>query len=294
MIINNPAMFLKDQRTKVIYYGIDGSVWHLSGYGQGAEGATLGVEPDKFYMADMENLYVEGARQDGASYQGTNLPRREIDVEIQIAGKTVREFMSRNDRWWRAWSTRKAGVLAVFTPATGWRWIKVRLGGNVDTKWGKDPSLIKASDYDMTMAADDPLWRSFKHKAHWKNNGGTGSGIIQLRNWADHDAYPEYVMPGPGIYSIQDGPGGEMIKLPYIGFGQTLRLDTHPLRLILRMYDNTTGPDGRSFWRQMDNARRFRGSFEPWSEGDIRVAVDGGTTESQVFGILSPRFLRPF
>ncbi|AXH70416.1 minor tail protein [Gordonia phage Daredevil] len=293
MIITNPSAFLRDDRTKVIYFGIDGSVWHLSGYGQGREGATLGVEPGMLYMPDMELLYLEGARQDGAKYQDTVLPRREIDFEVQIAGKTNREFMARNDAWWRAWSTRTPGTLAMFTSSTGWRWIKVRLAGNIDTKWGKDPSLIKACDYDMTASADDPLWRTFKDKSHWKNTAATGSGVLQFRNWADHEAYPEYVMPGPGTYSIQDGPDGEMIPLPYIKYGQTLRLDTHPLRLILRMYDSTTGVDGRSFWRGM-GTRRFRGSIAPWSDSVIKVAVEGGDVEAQVYGIITPRHLRPF
>ncbi|QDF15391.1 minor tail protein [Gordonia phage Mollymur] len=294
MIITKPSVYLRDERTKVIYYGIDGSVWHLSGFGMGREGARLGVEPDRFYMPDMELLWLEGARQDGAKYQDTVLSKREIDIEVQITGKTPAEFRERNDRWWRAWSTRIPGTLAVWTATAGWRWIRVRLAGNVDTKWGKDPALIKACDYDMTMAADDPLWRSFKSKAHWQNTAGTGSGILQFKNWADHVAHPEYVMPGPGIYSIQDGPNGDLIELPRIEYGQTLRLDTHPLRLILRMYDHTTGMDGRSFWRKMKQARRFRNPIEGWSTADIRVGVAGGGTESQIYGVLTPRHLRPF
>ena len=291
MSLNN--MFFTDDRTKVIYFGVDGSVWHISGYGQGGEGAVLGVEPGGLYFPELDQIWLESARQLGGTYQGDTFPRREIDFEIQISGKTNREFMLRNRRWWEAWSTRVPGVLAMFTKTHGWRWIRVRLSGNVEPKWGKDPSLIKACDYDMTVTADDPLWRSFREKSHWINKGLSGNGVVQLENMGSMDAFPEYTMPGPGQYSIQDGPDGRMITLPPVKAGQTMRLDTHPLKLSLRVYDNQTGPDGRTAWKGL-KTQRFRGSIPPGGRSRIRVSVTGGNANSQVFATLSPGHYSPF
>ncbi|ANA86545.1 minor tail protein [Gordonia phage Lozinak] len=289
----NEELFLRDRRTKVIYFDINGHVWHLSGFGQGREGATLGVEPDNLYMIDTELLWTEGARQDGSSYEGTVISRREIDFEVQIKSSTVRGFHAINDKWWRGWSARTPGTLAFYTREMGWRWTRVRLAGNVEPKWGKDPALIRACDYDMTIAADDAMFRSAMEFGYWRNVGGTGQGSILLKNTADHIAFPEYVMPGPGTYSIQDGPDGDMIPLTPIRAGQTLKLKTHREKLSLRLYDSTTGIDGRTAWRGW-GTKRFENHLEPHSINRIKVSVTGGTPNSQVMAQVFPRHYRPF
>lgn len=288
-----PNLFLHDQRTKVIYFGPEGQVMHLSGFGAGKEGYRLGVEPSELYFVDMELLWLEGARQDGASYQDTVLAKREVDFEVQIAGDTARQFSARNNHWWESWSTSAPGTLAIFSRYTGWRWIKVRLAGDIQAKWGKDPILIRACDFDMTVAADDPLYRSFREKALWKNTNGTGKGVLQIPNPGDHSGYPEYTMPGPGTYSIQDGPDGEMLELPPVPAGRTMYVNTHPQKLTIRTYDSVTGLDERLAWKGM-KTKRFRKYLKPRSMNKISVKVEGGNANSQVFCSLVPRFYRPF
>lgn len=285
--------FLRDRRTKVIWYDINGRVWHLSGYMQGFEGATLGIEPSKMYMADADLLYTEGARQDGASYNGNVISRREIDWEIQIAGRTIREYHLINTKWWEGWSMDKTGVLAFFTRENGWRWASARLVGNVEPKWNKDPALIKACDYDMTISVDSSLFDGRQEFGYWKNVSGSGNGRLTISNPGDQKVSVTYTMPGPGTYSIQDGPGGTMIPLTPIKAGQTLKVWSHNEKLICRVYDPGTGIDGRTAWTGY-GSKRFRAMLEPRTVNEIKVSVTGGTVNSQVYATLTPRYFKPF
>lgn len=286
-------MFLRDRRTKVIYFDINGHVWHLSGYGQGWEGATLGIEPSKMYMADTELLFTEGARQDGAAYNGKVIQRREIDWEIQIAGRTINEYHQINHKWWRGWSNDTPGVIAFHTRTFGWTWAKARLVGNIEPKWGKDPSLIRACDYDMTISVDNSLFVGRQEFGHWDNRSSSGNGKIVISNPGDVVVFPTYTMPGPGAYSIQDGPGGTMIPLPTVNSGQTMKIFTHNENLICRVYDATTGIDGRTAWKGF-GTKRFQNGLQPGTINEIKVSVTGGTPTSQVMATLTPRYLKPF
>lgn len=290
----NPEAFFSDRRTKIIWKDANGHVWHLSGYGQGREGAELSPEPSGMYQLDMEMLWTESARQDGASYEGHVIQRREIDWGISIAGSNIRDYHLINNKWWDGWDPDNPGVLMFFTPETGWRWAEARYVGNVEPKWGKDPALIKACDYDMTLSIDGSVYTSAKEFGHWRNTAGgaSGSGHLIIQNPGHQTVFPTYTMPGPGTYSISDGEGGEMIPLPKVKAGQTLKVYTHNKNLVCRIYDPTTGLDGRTAWTGF-GTKRFRTGLGKGIH-KIKVSVTGGNVNSQVFAELKPRYFRPF
>lgn len=283
---------LTNKNTKLVYFGTQGGVFHLAGYGMKSEGVTLGTDPKQLFMPPMENLFTEGARMDGAWYQDTVVSKREMDVEFQVEGKTILQFGKRNDWFWSNWSTRKDGTFAACGQNTGWRWMKTRLGGPAEAKWGKDPALIRACDYDVTIVAPHPLWRSFDDRPFWKDDG-SHTGTLRLSNPGDLEAYPTFTMPGPGKYWIQDGENGEIINLPAIGWGDTMKVDTNPLRPFIRVYNSSTGFDGKLNWSKM-KGKRLRAPVLPGTAARIRVGVSQGSYNSQIMATTTPEYLRPW
>lgn len=283
---------LTNQNTKLVYFGTQGGVFHLAGQGMKTEGISLGTDPKQLYFPDMENLWTEGARMDGAWYQDTVLSKRELDLEFQVEGNSIRQFGIRNDFWWSNWSTRMDGVLAGCGEVTGWRWMNVRLGGKSEPKWGKDPALIRACDYDCSIVAPRPAYRSFPDRIIWNDNGDH-QGEMRLANRGELPAYPKFTMPGPGKYWIQDGEGGEIIHLPQIGWGDTMVVDTNNIRPFIRVYNQATGVDGKLNWSKM-KGKRLRAPIRPGTSSRIRVGVSQGSYNAQIMSTVTPEYLRPW
>ncbi|NKS29207.1 phage tail protein [Rhodococcus hoagii] len=285
---------LTDPRARVVYIGLSGRVWHLAGLRMGEEGVMLGTGPSGLLFPDMDLLWTEGARQEGATYRDTVIPKREIDLVAQVGFEGDKHLYHRVfDAWMRDWSSRQRGHLGVWTTYAGWRWLRVRLGGAPQPQFGKDPALSGTCDFDMTVIADDPLWSSFERDGLWKNTSGVGVGSLRIPNPADEVAWPRFYMPGPGVYEIQDGENGPMIPVPALQAGETLKIDTHPRRPTARVYSAATGENGRNVWALL-KGQRWRRPLQPWSSTVINCTVTGGNAESQVFCLAGPRFERPW
>lgn len=286
---------LESELTKVVYIGLSGKCWHLSGPNAGLEGAWLGVDPKGLMFPPAELLFQEGARQDGATYQRAVLSKREIDFTIHLEGGSPRQFRARHDAWFRDWSRDKQGHLGIFTKYAGWWWLRVRLGGPPEpTGWDKDPALRGYQGYDMVAIADDPLWHSFEEESLWVNTLGTDEGVLRVRNAASQEVWPRYVMPGPGVYFIQD-PNDflRIVQTPPVKVGETLMIDTHPRHPTARLYSPAEGENGRNVWAQL-KGRRWLFSVPPRSSTEVVVRVEGGTPSSQVLAVAAPRSERPW
>nr|WP_296763798.1 hypothetical protein [Rhodococcus sp. (in: high G+C Gram-positive bacteria)] len=290
--------FLTDDRTKIVYFGAphkDGSRnrFHLAGHGMGKEGVLLGVDPSELEFPPEEILWSEGARQDGASYLDTIISKRELDLKFLISGPDKREFRRRRELWFRSWSASTPGQLGCYTRYNGWRWLGVQRSGPPQPLWGKDPALIRAADYDMDLVAADPLWHSFQEKYLWVNEGLTGRGKLKIRNASDYKVFPQYYMPGPGTYSIQDGDGGDLITFPKLVAGETLSIDTHPRRPFARIFQTGTGIVTRNALKEM-RGRRLRQPMDEWSTTELDVTVTGGNYASAIYSVAAPRFASPW
>lgn len=285
---------LVDSRARVVYIGLSGRVWHLSGLRMGEEGVTLGTDPGGLLFPPVDLLWNEGARQDGASYLDSVYPKRELDLVAQIGDAgDPRRYPYIFDAWMRDWSTKQRGHLGIWTNEFGWRWLRVRRGAAPTPLFGKDPRLTGVCDFSMLVIADDPFFTSFEAKGLWKNTSGANWGSYRIRNAADQHAWPRFYMPGPGRYEVQDGEGGPMIPVPELKAGETLKIDTHPRRPTARVYSASEGENGRNVWALL-KGKFWRTPYEPWSSTEINCSVTGGNTASQVYCLAAPRFERPW
>lgn len=292
-----------NELTKVVYIGISGRCWHLSGPGAGAEGVTLGDNPTGHMFAPVSLLLSEGARQDGASFLRDVKSKKEMDIIVDIGGDSIplilqsaRHFLAVHDAWFRDWSTKTPGIWAYFTRHQGWRYQQVRLDSAPVPVTGIDPAINYHEAYQMGVVALDPMMSHFGEHSVWVNSKGLGEGIVWARNAADQPAPPRYTMNGPGRFHILD-PGfaadtTRIVETPPILAGETLRIDTHERHRTARVY-SPGNPSGRNVWGALAG-RKWFGEIEPWATVPITVMVTGGATESTVRVDVSPRSSRPY
>ncbi|MGV9666930.1 phage tail protein [Nocardia niigatensis] len=289
--------------TKVVYWGISGRAWHLSGVGAGREGVTWGDSPKGHMFAPVQLLVSEGARQDGATFLRSVRSKKELDFTIDIGGDaiplqftSVRHFHAVHDAWFRDWSTDTPGRLGYFTRHQGWRFQSVRLDAAPEPITGIDPARNFHEAYTMGVVALDPLVQQIGEWDLWVNADGVNEGRVRARNAADQPGWPRYTMLGPGRYSIQDptdGDGLRIVETPVIGVGEELRIDTHPRHRTARVYSDAL-PNGRNVWAQLAG-RRWLASLPPWSSTELVVRCsDGATTAASVRVDVTPRSSRPW
>jgi hypothetical protein len=292
-----------NELTKVVYIGLSGKCWHLSGPGAGSEGVAWGDGQTGHLFAPVSLLLSEEARGDGATFLRDLKSKKESDFIVDIGGDTLplifesmRHFHAVHDSWFRDWSTRRAGTIAYFTRHQGWRYQQVRLDREPVPITGIDPAINYHERYQMGVVALDPMMSHFGEWSVWKNSKGLGEGIVWGRNAADQPAPPRYTMNGPGRFHILD-PGfandvTRIVQTPPILEGETLRIDTHQRHRTARVY-SPGNPSGRNVWGQLAG-RKWFGELDPWASVPITVMVTGGTTESQVRIDVSPRSSRPY
>lgn len=281
--------------TKTVIWDNNGRVWHVHGHGAGREGVKLLAQTGHMF-APVQLLVSEGARQDGATFLRSVRSRKEWDFGVLIQGRTVRDFHSIHDAWFRGWSTDTPCIIGTFTHHQGWRYQLVQLDAAPAPVGETDPAVNFAVAYQMSTTAMDPLTRHFDETSTWTNTLGLNEGVLRLRNAADREAWPRYTMPGPGRYWIQDPTDPDqlrMVQTPILLAGETLRIDSHPRHRTARVYSDAN-PAGRNVWGALAG-RRWLASLPPWSSTEIVVrASDGATTSATVTATVSPRSSRPY
>ena len=104
------------QREKIDVHvvGVDGSRWHISGDGAGADGVWM--EDDFVGLLDtpVSTIWSSGASQIGGSLEAVRFDAREVSLPVMILDKPGRPWQQVDSRWRKAWSQGKpceSGVL---------------------------------------------------------------------------------------------------------------------------------------------------------------------------------------
>lgn len=267
----------------MVYRAPSGRSFHLSGPMVGQEGVRLLPGPTGLDGAPTQLLWREGARQEGATYTGAVVSKREIDIEVDVWGATVRQFRERNQAWMAALSYRERGWLMTWNTFNGWRYLRVRLAEPPEGRARHDPALLRSNQYAITLAADEPYWLGLQEKSLWTNKSGSGAGSLIVRNPGGLPAYPSFVVAGPGKPWIQDGPEGPRIHMPQMSPGEWWYIDTHP-RTIDIVSTKNTNP------MALMKGKRFRGIYPAHTSTRIDVGVTGGSLTSQIMVLTTPRY----
>lgn len=186
--------------------------------------------------------WLEGAG-DGATFRGRRILTRDIDLPLLILGRDREHLKQLQSRL----SLMLAGPMTlVFLEDTGERWESYvhRIGGG-SYVYGIDTTGYREATTVVTVRAGDPYWTSSTR--HTKTigqtapqgllSGGSLSGMdvssaqalgtIEMENPGDAQAYPTWVVTGPGNNFKAVSKKGETLHWTgTLGAGQKLTFDT--------------------------------------------------------------------
>lgn len=185
-------------------------------------------------------------------------PNSNIRAKYNIPSELV--YFDTEARWQRAWSKEVHGWLGAWTRATGWRWFKVILDGGSQQTVGMDPTafgnnmrranvnIVSGDPYAYRTAfvsepvgfdPDQPLVEVLHQGSTFKpldwllHPDGEPQMVHQSHvrgvNRGQIEAWPKYLVTGPGQTWIQDGVSDVMVPCPKLyasdGF---MMVDTDP------------------------------------------------------------------
>jgi hypothetical protein len=209
---------------------------YKSGHGvQALAGVTgLGLPPVNVQWSD-------GAG-DGSVYRSRRVQARDIDLPLYVAGEN-REAL-------KTYMSRLALMLSepcelVFVEEDGSEWFTsvARVGGG-SYSYGNDTTGESDLRTVLTLRAGDPYFTAGRAESKSIVSGGAGGafltsmvsmslfssqaiGSIPLENIGDADAYPVWIVTGPGRNFRAALPSGEAFEWAgTLGVGETLVVDT--------------------------------------------------------------------
>lgn len=217
--------YLNALQTAVIYIDPNGNTFHLNGPLAGWEGVQFGETIQGEQHLPFEQVLIEGAFQQGATLQRTNVNRRLINFRVQIAGNNNYLYRMAEQRWWAGQIENQPGWLGVFTRLSGWRWIQVYPYKTVDTAQRLDPVAYgnNFAEWDITWIAPWPYYSKPTVYRQWQaqhsgpmNGDGYYTGNLVLANRADVETFVYYLISGAGLCQVQDNDSNSMVQLPMI------------------------------------------------------------------------------
>lgn len=227
------------------WYGWDGSVWPISkDAGLWFDAGIRGLG-----MPDITKFVRTPTSINGSVWYGYIIPEREVYWPLWS------KFTEEKDRdFWHTMLPYQTGTWTVQTPSGQQRSLDLRITD--DGSWAPafNPFVYGAANYTITLAAEQPLWRSEPLFTYWTApvsklffGGGdptdpdavqtapplyvsSSSSLndAQITNAGDVEAWPIWVIEGP-CTTATVGIGTDTITAPFtIASGQRLVIDTNP------------------------------------------------------------------
>lgn len=284
MRIHQGRLLMPDSRPKVVYFGCDGTVWHLAGPGQGSEGVWLGPSPSR-PGAPISHLTLEGSRSDGAYWQGSTLGTATLGFTAFVLTAPGWEFEDTEVRWRRAWSDKQPGHWCEWTPRWGWWCLKVRKHDAPRELAAQEASMRGAAVWEHTALAEDPLWRTWESTDAWSTPTVLSDfvpGYVSAWNRGLRAAKPLWLFTGPGTWRVRDS--GRYVVLPELLPGEELLVDTRDEQWTA--YSSLHPTVNR--WAQIRG--RLTESLAPGERRLLEVGIKDGTTASRAEVIVPARW----
>lgn len=216
---------MEGKEPHISYISHDGEVvFHLMGPFSPVAGVQPGVtitrESIKGLIAAWQTLDQAGANQDGVTFNDAVYQPAEIDMVVEVSGRTPQETRQVIRSWIDAWDAHKQGELRIYTDETGEWWAPVR--------WIKAPmdALMRAQSNRQRF-----VWTARIDDAFWRSHDSVGS--FEFGSEQMTDTFSEMASPGLGEnwplhYTGSGGGyvysnGSQAIWLDQDGFGTTTR-----------------------------------------------------------------------
>jgi hypothetical protein len=278
--------------------GVDGSHWHLSGPGYGAEGAELGTSPQGLWDAPVSTIWLTSAFQDGATFGGVNWLKREVVFGVNIFETATQSWEEVDSAWRKAWSYEADSQL-IITTQYGARRLYLRMSQQPEIKMTQDSHIKRWGKVTMTCTAGKPWWVEDDVTATavtTTNTTVSGSEILWLpvSNPTDRPLYLRWVGSAPATWTFPDfswdggADAARVVHMPSLTTGQDITVDTDP------MEEMVVAADGSSVWARM-NGVAFVHAVPPWTEEtNIPVTVTGAPIGASVMVRCPRNWSRPW
>lgn len=218
---------------------------------------------------DLEAIFEGAARQWGQEYAGATLDHAELELPLFILGADVDDFRRRVDAFKQTVRRDRPGWLAVYTNATGWRWVGARLG-SLKPALSYDPRITAAAHFELILLIEHPLARTADHIGRWSDLAGTGTGSIVAYPGPIWEAWPQFTFHGPGTLTL--AYAGMDMPHPAITATEVMLINTDEARPTIRAFDETTGKH-RNLWPLM-KGRKYTAPLPAGEVTRIDITVD--------------------
>ena len=225
---------LGDDLSVITWVGWNGTIMPLSGGVAPVPGAQSGayLVDIKGLMAPVKHLGKQGARQDGDDWVDALWDVLEIDLTVDITGVDPASYRRALRMWMDSWSTKGTGRLCWWTSQSGEWWIDCRLGKEVGDVIKNAPAMMNHQQMQWVARADTSLWQSFDSTSEQMAtsatvladpNNITAPGFLPLWNRGSEEAWPRYLVQGPGTFTIgNNGDIGSVTFGPLLANQQAL------------------------------------------------------------------------
>jgi hypothetical protein len=222
---------LQGMDMQVIYISPDNQLFHLHGKDAGREGIRLNTQLQGEQHWPFELVTTKGAYIYGAEIERVNVNERMINFGIIVGGDSPRhltgyQYHLAEDHWWNSQDENRDGWLGIFTRFSGWRWIKVRPFGTVDTPQKKSPMANDQNTamWDVKWIAGSPFYSKVTFRDSWTASLQNMSddpddprpfkGTITLANRGDLPSPVKYIVSSPGHAAVSDNGEDRIVELP--------------------------------------------------------------------------------
>lgn len=195
--------------------GVNGDWFTLSGQGFGEQGCHLGTDVDGIYDTPVKTIYHEHAFQEGATYGGKRVLRRDMVFGLWVTDDNGDSWQENDSRLRKALSYDDEFKLWITDPESGSRrHLKLRLSEQPNVSMENDPRLLGRQKVVLTCTAGDPWWYDDDYTDVWTatedtTDGHVQNGTITVANPCDHEVYPEWLLQAPGVPRLPDYSWGD-------------------------------------------------------------------------------------
>jgi len=246
LTIANPLPFAMSQQMMagtlpdITWVGTDRQRHYLSGPLAAAE-PTRGVKIQKIKGADapFKHLTQQGARQDGDDWQAAYFDPIELDLTISVNGTSTIDRRTVFRSWRMGWSPYATGKMSWTTREFGTWWLFLRKQGPLASEL---PAMYvkSAQALDWACRGDFPFWQSFPSTSQLVASSATqlvdpntakpvnAPNFLGAFNRGNIPAWPQYLLQGPGVFTLADNGSTDREIGIALTFGQTVLLQTMP------------------------------------------------------------------
>ncbi|ANA86964.1 minor tail protein [Gordonia phage Strosahl] len=144
--------------TVVELEGVNGERFNLT---TGDRGIYLDTDPSGLYDPPVKVVYEEPGNFPGARYLSHRILRRDVVFGVIILNDGdfgPSSWLSRDSEWRKAWAFDRDCKLYITTPNSGTRYLKLRLGEQMDISLITDPRGNTLNTAIVSAIAGDPFW----------------------------------------------------------------------------------------------------------------------------------------